>query len=398
MGIVYGTVHAIIACDLDQHEGRPMQTRFLPDLSRRGFLRAGAGVAALAASSRWSPADADEPNVLNYLSWPGNADPYLVGEFEKQNNCKIRIKEYVGGDQMLAVINQSPPGSFDVVLADAEYMHLLRAADYLEELDPADYPLKDFWPEFQKFPLHWFDGKLYGVMSDFGYLGLSYNTDVYKPDEVGSYEAMWKPKAKGKVGFFDWYLPSMGSVSLAAGNHPPFDLSDAAFAAVKKKLFSLKSQASGFYTIADIFSSLTNGQAHLVPGIGEWITLGLRMSGKPLDTIIPAEGGLQWTESLSIAKGTKKRDLARKFIQYTASPDGQVRQATKVDNKKSIPSMAGWKLLNDTMPKEAQILRLELGKPNVMDEYKKGRIAFRELPKKQKIEDWNDVWSEFKSL
>ena len=33
-----------------------------------------------------------------------------------------------------------------------------------------------------------------------------------------------------------------------------------------------------------------------------------------------------------------------------------------------------------------------------MDEYKKGRIAFRELPKKQKIEDWNDVWSEFKSL
>ncbi|MGQ9367898.1 ABC transporter substrate-binding protein [Azospirillum sp. ST 5-10] len=367
------------------------------DLSRRSFLKGTAAVGA-AAATRWSPAAAADPAVLNYLSWPGNADPYLVAAFEKEHGVKIRIKEYVGGDQMLAVINQAPPGSFDVVLADAEYMHLLYAADFVEELDPADYPLQDFWPEFRRFPLHWFDGKLYGVMTDFGYLGLSYNTDVYRPEEVASYAALWAGKAKGKVGFFDWYLPSMGTVSLSDGNRPPFDIADDAFAALRTKLFSLKPQAAGFYTIADIFSSLTNGQAHLVPGIGEWITLGLRMNGVPVDTVIPEEGGLQWTESLSIVKGTAKRDLARKFIQYTTSPEGQVRQATKVDNKKSIPSMAGWKLLNDTMPREAEILRMTLAGPNVMDEYKKNRIDFRRLPVRQEIEDWNEAWSEFKSL
>lgn len=375
-----------------------MRMSSIPDLSRRSFLKAGAAATALAATSRWSPSHAQDQNVLNYLSWPGNADPYLVSAFEKENNCKIQIKEYVGGDQMLAVINQSPPGSFDVVLADAEYMHLLHEADFVEELDPADYPLEDYWPEFQKFPLHWFDDKLYGVMTDFGYLGLSYNTEVYKPEEVSSYAALWAEKAKGKVGFFDWYLPGMGCISLSAGNKPPFDIDEAKFDAVKEKLFSLKPQASGFYTIADIFSSLTNGQAHLVPGIGEWITLGLRTSGVPVDTIIPEEGGLQWTESLSIVKGTPKTDLARKFIQYTASPQGQVLQATKVDNKKSIPSMAGWKLLNETMPDEAKILRMTLDGPNVMDEYRAKKIAFRQLPSQQSIEDWNDVWSEFKSL
>ena len=368
------------------------------DISRRGFLKAGAGGAAFVAANQWSAARAQEPTVLNYLSWPGNAAPYLIADFEKANNVRVQIKEYVGGDQMLAVINQSPPGSFDVVLADAEYMHLLHEADFIEELDPADYPLQDFWPEFQKFPLHWFDDKLYGVMTDFGYLGLSYNTDAFKPEEVASYAAMWSEKAKGKVGFFDWYLPSMGSVSLSNGNRPPFDLDEAAFEAVKEKLFSLKQQASGFYTIADIFSSLTNGRAQLIPGIGEWITLGLRMNGVPVDTIIPEEGGLQWTESLSIVKGTPKRDLARKFIQYTTSPEGQVKMATKVDNKKSIPSIAGWKLLNETMPQEAEILRMQLGKPNVMDEYAAKRIQFRQLPAQQAIEDWNDVWSEFKSL
>ena len=375
-----------------------MTRRFLPDLSRRGVLRGAAGAGALALGSRWSAATAQEPRVLNYLSWPGNADPYLVEAFEKANDCKIMIKEYVGGDQMLAVINQAPPGSFDVVLADAEYMHLLHSADYVEELDPADYPLQDYWPEFRKFPLHWFDGKLYGVMTDFGYLGLSYNTDQYAPDEVDSYEAMWSDKAKGRVGFFYWYLPSMGCVALSTGARPPFDLDEAQFQTLQDKLYSLKPQASGFYTIADIFSSLTNGQAHLVPGIGEWITLGLRQSGVPVDTHIPAEGRLQWTESLSIVKGTPKADLARKFIQYTASPEGQVRQATKVDNKKSIPSIAGWKLLNETMPQEAEILRMTFDAPNVMDVYKQGRINFRQLPSNQAIEDWNDVWSEFKSL
>jgi spermidine/putrescine transport system substrate-binding protein len=374
-----------------------MQKFPVTDLSRRGFLKAGAAASALVAT-QWSPAAAEDPKVLNYLSWPGNADPYLVADFEKENNCKIKIKEYVGGDQMMAVVNQSPPGTFDVVLADAEYMNLLHAADFIEEMDPADYPLQDFWPEFQKFPLHWFDGKLYGVMTDFGYLGLSYNTEIYKPEEVSSYAALFSEKAKGKVGFFDWYLPSMGCISLSNGSRPPFDIDAAKFAALKEKLFSLKPQSSGFYTIADIFSSLTNGQAHMVPGIGEWITLGLRNSGVKVDTIIPEEGGLQWTESMSIVKGSPNRDLARKFIQFTTSPKGQVLQATKVDNKKSIPSMAGWKLLNETLPKEAEMLRMTLNGPNVMDEYKAKKINYRQLPSQQSIEDWNGLWSEFKSL
>jgi spermidine/putrescine transport system substrate-binding protein len=101
---------------------------------------------------------------------------------------------------------------------------------------------------------------------------------------------------------------------------------------------------------------------------------------------------------MSIVKGSPKHDLARQFIQWTTSPEGQVRMATKVDNKKSIPSLAGWKLLNEQKPKDAEILRMTLTGPNVMDEYKGGRIAYRQLPQQQSIDDWNDAWSEFKSL
>ena len=366
--------------------------------NRRDFLKLGVGVgAASLAAGLPSIATSSSPRVLNYLAWPGNADPYVVADFEKEHNVRIRIKEYVGGDQMLALLSQSPPGTYDLVMADAEYMHLLKAGDFLEKLNPDDYPLDEFWPEFQKFPLHWFDGDLYSVMTDFGYIGLAYNTELFKPEELESYEVMWSEKAKGKVGFFDFYLPSMGCVSLADGNKLPFDLDDAQFASLGNKLMSLRSQASGFYTIADIFSSLSNRQALLIPGIGEWITLGLRESGVPVDTYIPKEGGLQWTESMSILKGSPNQDLARKFIQYTTSPEGQVKMATKPDNKKSIPSMRGWELLNKTLPQEAEILRMRLDAPNVMDEYRAGKIAFRQLPSRQSIEQWNDMWSDFKS-
>ncbi|WP_413693192.1 hypothetical protein [Psychromonas sp. KJ10-2] len=82
---------------------------------------------------------------------------------------------------------------------------------------------------------------------------------------------------------------------------------------------SLRDQASGFYSIADIFSSFSNRQATLIPGIGEWITLGLRGNGVPVDTLIPKEGGLQWTESMSIIKSSPKKELAKKLIQWTTS-------------------------------------------------------------------------------
>ena len=44
------------------------------------------------------------------------------------------------------------------------------------------------------------------------------------------------------------------------------------------------------------------------------------------------------------------------------------------------------------------LLLHELGKPNVMDEYAKGKIFIRDLPKQQSLEEWNQAFTEFKNL
>ena len=137
---------------------------------------------------------------------------------------------------MMALINGSPPGAFDVVTSDEAYVSELIKADYIEQLNPADFPLGEFWPDFQKFPLHWVDGKLYSIMTSWGANGLIYNADKLSADDASSYAIMWDPRLKGKLGMRDWYLPCMGCVSLAMGNKPkPYDIDNAKFAAMLAK-------------------------------------------------------------------------------------------------------------------------------------------------------------------
>src|SRR5690606_1594299 len=123
---------------------------------------------------------------LNVLTWPGHGDPYMVGPFEERYGVRVRVKEYVGGDQLLAVINSTPAGTYDVILADAEVVEQLIIADQIEPLQASDYPLNDYFPEFQKFEQHWKDDQLYAVMLRFGYLGIAYNSNQLSEEEVSS--------------------------------------------------------------------------------------------------------------------------------------------------------------------------------------------------------------------
>jgi spermidine/putrescine transport system substrate-binding protein len=367
--------------------------------TRRRFLKgSAAAAAAIAATSVTRRVAWSEDNTLNYVCWPGHGAPEVVEAFEQANNVKIIPKEYVGGEAMLALMNQSDAGTYDVVLSDREYITMLRAGGLIDEMDPNDYPFDDFWPEFQKLDGHWLDGKLFSVTVDFGYLGIVHNTDHVSVKEASSYKILWDPKLKGKVGQFDWYLPSMGNLSQYNGNKSPFDIDDAAFAKLKETVFSLKPQVSGYHGIPDIFNSLKNGDSWAYQGIGDWITILLAFEGHPVTTTIPDEGGIQWTESLSLTTGSKKQALGKKFIQYLTSPEGQVKVALKESYWGSIPNKKGWKLMNETNPEQADILRHRFDKRNVMDEYADGKISLRRLPVQQTIDDWSEVWNEYKNL
>jgi spermidine/putrescine transport system substrate-binding protein len=184
--------------------------------NRRRLLKIG-GAAMLSTpfvSRAWAAT-----TQINMLAWYGHGEPDMVAEFEAANNVKFVSKYYAGGDNMMALIAQSPPGTYDIILSDGEFVQQLNAAGYIEELNAADYPFDDMLHEdFTKFPGHWADGKLYSMMLRGGHLGVSYNKNAISAEEAQSYSCFWKPEIKGKLGHFDWHLPSLGMMSLHNGN------------------------------------------------------------------------------------------------------------------------------------------------------------------------------------
>lgn len=370
-------------------------------MSRRDFLGQSTALATLAAAPLVITARkaAAAPTEINMLAWYGHAEPDIVEEFEAANNVKFKPKYYAGGDNMLALISQSPPGTYDLILSDAEFVQQLNEAGYIEEMSPEDYPLDDLFPEYQEFPGHWKDGKLYSVIIRFGYLGVSFNTDVVSHEEAMDYNVLWAPKLEGKVGHFDWHLPNLGCLSLRDGNNnpSPFDIDQAQWEHLQKTTLSLKPQVAGFFDYGGTFSSLKNGEVHAMCGIGDWITGVLRKDGAHVDSVVPKQGGIQWTESFSIGKGTQHKALAKKFIQYMTSGPGQVRSAQMAAYPGILPYKTGWKALNEAAPAEARRQGMVLDGPNAIDDLREGRIHFRRTPVQQTLEDWNDFWSEYKN-
>lgn len=366
--------------------------------TRRSFVK---GATALGMGSLATPFISRRafaaPTELTMLAWYGHAEPDVVAEFEEEHNVRFKPKYYTGGDNMMALISQSPPGTYDLILSDAEYVQMLNAAGYIEPLDPDDYPFDDFFPELQHFPGHWFDDQLFSVLTRFGFLGVAYNTEALTEKEASTYRVYWDEKLRGKVGHFDWHLPNLGQMSLLAGNPAPYDIDENAWEKVQELTVTLRPNVGGFFDYGGTFSSLENGQMLAMAGIGDWITGVLERNGAPVRTVIPEEGGLQFTESFSIGRGTQKADLAKKWIQYITSPRGQVKSALMQAYPCMIPSRKGWELLAEVAPEEARRQGMVPGASNnPIELIRSGRITFRQLPVQQSVEDWNDFWSRYK--
>ena len=377
----------------------PAKSRMFGKQTRRSFLKNGAafGSVMLAAPMIMRKAAADE-KVLNWLTYSGHSADEVVGPFVEATGIKIRAKEYADGEKMLALIHGSPPGTFDLVTSDAPYVELLVKSGLLQEMKTGDYALETFFPEFRSWEQHWFDGKLFALLTSWGYNGLAYNTEKLSADEVSSYDVMWSKKVKGKLGMRDWYLPVMGCISASMGHKDPYNISDSQFEAMKKHMFTLKPNVAGFWNFSGVFDSFANGGAYVIPGCGDWICGLLQRANHPIASAVPKEGAIMWTESVSVIRDTPRLEQANKLIRYLTGVEGQTRLMTKSSYMANGPSQAAWKHLNETNPREAQMLHMTEASDNIMNVLRDDRIIPRRLPSQQSMETWQEAYTQFQTL
>ncbi|MBI2720272.1 MAG: spermidine/putrescine ABC transporter substrate-binding protein [Rhizobiales bacterium] len=286
---------------------------------------AGASFIALAAIGLAAPAGAAEE--LNALVWCDHSDPNLLKPFEEANGAKVNVKEFEGTGAGLAIVEQSKPGDWDVMVIDS--IDVRRGVDrgLFEPLPEDKLPLADLFPEVKMDAATMFGGKRYGITEKFGYNTVGYNKAKVDAADMQSLAVLTGDKYKGRIAIYDYYLPVIGMAAMAIGKKTA-DLTEADLPAIRDVLFKMKANAKAVTDVVASQTALATGEADILVGGGEWVTAGIAKENPDLDFSIPKEGAVLWSQSLAMFKDSKKKDLALKFIQYVLSPEGQARLAT----------------------------------------------------------------------
>jgi spermidine/putrescine transport system substrate-binding protein len=286
---------------------------------------AAASVAVLASAVLSLPAKA--AGTLNVLTWCDHEDPSLLQPFEAANGVKVNFKDIGSTADALAILGQSKPGDWDVIVMDETDTGRLERMGLLAPLDKADYPFATIPASIANPKLTSVDGTLYTVPEKFGYNTVAFNTTAVSPAAMDDIQAAWDPKYKGRVAVYDYYVPEIQYAAIALGMNPN-TITPAEFPALKAKLLALKANAAMVGDVTTVQQALTTGAVDILVGGGEWVTAGIQADSPNLTYTIPKQGGIRWQQGLGIFAASKDKSLGVKFIQYILSPDGQARLAT----------------------------------------------------------------------
>lgn len=372
-------------------------------VSRRRFLATvSAGAGAVAWSNLTIINKAKAAEKLRVLAWPGYDEKPVVGPFEEANGIKVEFKNYIGGEQMLQFFSQTPKGTFDAIISDAEYVQKFVAMNALTPLNKADFPhLADFHPSYQDFaPLRAEDpNKTWGIGTRFSFYGISYNAKYVTEEEVSSWNQLFNPKFTGKVVMFDWYLPNMSNASLALfpNNPTPYDITDEQLAQVKDWLLKLRPQIVAFAPQNQgLVSALVNEDAIVTP-YGDMDIEMTQAGYENFKSTVPKEGSIRWTEAACLCTDSANQELALKWIEYMSSAEVQSKLVYTKGFKARAPNMKVVDYWNDEQKTMMKYVPDPANPGKMIVESLLDMTAPRGLPTQQPEAAWQAIFNEFKS-
>ena len=213
-----------------------------------GWRSAALGAAsAIGLVSAWPAQAAD----LNALIWCDHADPALLQPFEEANGVKVNVKEFEGTGAGLAIVEQSQPGDWDVMVIDSIDVPRGVEKGLFEPLPEDKIPFADLFAQVTMDGSTKVDGKRYGITEKFGYNTIGFNNTKVDPADMQSTAALTDAKYKGRIAIYDYYLPVIGMAALAIGKKTS-ELTEADLPALKDVLLKMKANAK---LVGDVVSS-----------------------------------------------------------------------------------------------------------------------------------------------
>jgi putative spermidine/putrescine transport system substrate-binding protein len=165
---------------------------------------------------------------------------------------------------------------------------------------------------------------------------IGYRADLLGGMKIESWNDLWKPELKGKIAGPDFDPSHIIAVSalLSGGDAAHWEKGE-------EKLKDLKPNFKAFYTNdANSQQLLASGETpvQIVLSMNAYYMIG---QGVPITVAIPKEGAVLGIDTVAIMKGSKKAELAYKFIDALYDPDIQAEIAKL---KKGSPAVLNAKL------------------------------------------------------
>jgi putative spermidine/putrescine transport system substrate-binding protein len=302
------------------------------ELGRRGFLLGAGAAGVLAAAGRTARAQGaadiggDLVACVAGGAWETAFRENMAKPFsQKYPRVKLHLDLTAGTAQLAklrAARGNNPP--FDVVLMLDEQMDIAVREGLIDPFDAAEVPnVKEIYTVSA--PAKWQkDGKYYAVHQNWGQLGLTYRADKVKtpPREWLDF---WKPEYKGLIGMppisysigLQFFVATIHA--LGGNEKNPADV-ERGFEKMKELKPSVAQQPADAGVIQQL---LERGDIALVP-LWDGRAHGLAAAGLPIAFSYPNKPGpVASGAPMAIAKGTKNRAAALRFLDFRLAPEPQ---------------------------------------------------------------------------
>jgi spermidine/putrescine transport system substrate-binding protein len=145
-------------------------------------------------------------------------------------------------------------------------------------------------------------------------------------------------------------------------------------------------------TTGAVIDDLRTGKTVLTPGIGEWASAALQAEGKPIDYIIPSEGGIMWVEAFAIPFTARNKDLSHRFINATMQPEILSLLASRKAYFSQLGRRSAYQHVHQDVRTALHVRTAEDANQIA------NLLEFRQLPGPRTSEsDWLKVWNAFKA-
>ena len=302
------------------------------NITRRGFVAAGAATAFLAACGGSTDAEneddegsADKPKkaaelsgTLYYYNWADYVNPETYKAFTSETGVKIKKDFFVSNEELQAKLQGGARG-FDLAAPTGYMVQILADAGLLEELDHSQLPTvaKTIDPRFQKLPYDPQDK--FSVPKDWGTTGFMYRSDLVKekPTTWREFVDLAKGPYSGKVTVLDGIPECVGSMLVMLGYSFNSE-DDGEIEEAKQELIDLKPHLLAI-TSTEYKQMLIGGKAVMSLG---WNGDGAAVAAKkPAEYVVAEEGGEFWVDAYVIPTGAKNPTAAHAWIDYVYDPE-----------------------------------------------------------------------------